>query len=140
MGGENQALTEAPTEAVPETNQEEAQVTKKKAVAKKKQVPAAKKKTVPAAAKKTAAAAGRGRVSTYAGKKIEKLVTVTGNKVSNAKGKVIGALRETGFVRDCWNVIKDGMSVDSYRAKAPDYSLSRKVLADFIKKGYVKVA
>ena len=92
---------------------------------------ATKKNTKAAVPAKKAAEAkpkGAGRKSAYAGKKIKKL------KTTEETG-----LRPDGKVRECWNAIKDGITVDKYRENAPDSGLARKVLADFIAKGYVEL-
>jgi hypothetical protein len=92
--------------------------------------------TKKAAAKKTATkktAEGQGRTSQFAGAKISKLVKVEET-----------GLRETGNVRVCWDCIKEGMSMETYRAKAVEagqhsgHALA--VLRVFAKKGYVKLA
>lgn len=70
----------------------------------------------------------QGRVSAYAGLKITKLVKVEDTK-----------LRQTGFVRDCWDLISNGIKFETWRASTPDPLKARKVLADFIEKGYVSV-
>lgn len=93
---------------------------------------ATKKAATKKATKKTApeATKGRkGRVSAYAGLKIKKLVKTEDT-----------GLRATGKVRECWDAIGDKMiSVEDYRAAAPDSGLARRVLADFIAKGFCEV-
>lgn len=96
----------------------------------------AKKKT---ATKKSASDGKQGRTSQYAGKKLHKLGTLKDGHILNDKGESMGRLRETGFTRECWDAIKNGQTVDTYRAATSDPSIARKVLADFIAKGYVEV-
>lgn len=92
---------------------------------------AAPKKAVKKAKKASAtdSATGRGRTSAYAGKKITKLVEL------EATG-----IRATGNIRACWDAIKNGITVEKYRENCPDHGHARRVLADFIAKGYVKVS
>lgn len=77
----------------------------------------------------TKEASTRGRKSAYDGKKIIKLVNTEQT-----------TLRASGSVRETWDSIKNGMKVETFRQNAPSgYSLSRKMLADFVAKGWCKV-
>ncbi len=100
---------------------------------------ATKKKTAKKKAPKKETTNGQGRVSAYAGKKITKLLTLKDGHLLNEKGESCGKLRDTGFVRECWDAIKSGIGVDTYRAATSDPSIARRVLAEFISKGYVEV-
>jgi hypothetical protein len=94
-----------------------------------KKAAATKKK---AATKKTAEP-GAGRKSQHAGKRITRL------KKTEETG-----LRETGNVRVCWDLIKDGMTVEKYREVAVNagqhsgHALA--ILRGFAKDGYVKLS
>ena len=81
-----------------------------------------------AATKKGAEAKGQGRTSATAGKKITKVVKVEDT-----------GLRATGQVRECWDLIKDGMTVETYRSKATNSGLALKCLREFAAKGFVKL-
>lgn len=70
----------------------------------------------------------RGKVSAYAGKKIHKLMKLEETKI-----------RETGFSRECWDAISNGISVETYRSKVSDSGLARRTLAEFVDKGYVEL-
>lgn len=70
----------------------------------------------------------QGRVSAAAGKKIKRLM----------KTEETG-LRATGKVRECWDLIKDGMTVETYRATAADSGHANAVLRTFVAKGYVEL-
>ena len=90
---------------------------------KKKKKPAAKAKPV-----KKEEAGQRGRVAAYTGMKIFKL------KKTEETG-----LRESGRVRECWNSIREGMSVDTFRANSDDSGAAQAILRTFVAKGLVKV-
>lgn len=117
-----------PTAAAPAAPAKKKTAPAKKAVAKKAAAPAkgAAKKAAAAPAKESK---GAGRVSSYAGKKIYRLVKTDATK-----------LRETGTIRAFWDSIKEGIKVDTWRESHGALSgAARKALADFIAKGYCEV-
>jgi hypothetical protein len=81
----------------------------------------------------TGEAGKRGRTSAYAGK-----------KVTAIKKTEDTALRDSGNVRTCWDVIAkagdSGILFEKYREKTGMPGFARKALADFIKVGYAKVS
>lgn len=70
----------------------------------------------------------QGRISAYAGLKITKLVKIEETK-----------LRQSGFVRECWDALSNGIKFETWREATGNPLKARKVLADFIEKGYVSV-
>ena len=84
--------------------------------------------SAPAPAPDAKSSGGRGRVAGAAGKKIHKLVNTEDT-----------ALRDSGLVRDCWNLIKEGMTVEKYRESAADSGHALATLRTFVAKGYVEL-
>ncbi len=119
-------VTETPELAAKKSAARKKKKTAKPVKAKKVAKPVkAKKVAKPAKVKK---AGGSGRQSAYAGLHVHKLVATADT-----------GLREGGKVRQCWDAIVNGQTVETYRSKCPESGLGRKVLAEFVVKGWVEV-